>query len=339
MRSDRFYQLVKLHHLVRSHRLKFAGLLGVHFLRRRHLVLRFDPVMACNLRCQMCYFSDPNFMREHKGRFGAAEVERIAEVFFPWTLQLYLGCGTEPTTYKGFIDIVALGKKHGVPMVGMVSNGQLLTRQHLAQLVDLGLDELTLSTHGVERESYERLMTRASFDRFLEVLDDLEAVKKQRGSTRPQLRLNYTVNPENLEELRNFFGVYGKYSIRTLQVRPIIDFKDTEYKNKDMSPYVERYHVILDSIAQECRERAIRLLANLDDATYEKKSPRAALAEELLIYLSPEKISKPDFDWRHESYREYRSRTGWSKTLLRHIFTPAATFERTGPRLSWTVLG
>ena len=89
--------------------------------------------------------------RKKLGVSAPAEIERIAEVFFPWAVQLYVGCGTEPTTYKGFVDIIALGKKYKVPMVGLVTNGQLLTAEHLEKLVDLGLDELTLSTHGVER--------------------------------------------------------------------------------------------------------------------------------------------------------------------------------------------
>lgn len=46
--------------------------------------------MACNLRCQMCYFSDPAFLGAvgKRRRLTAEGVEQIAEVFFPWSLQL-----------------------------------------------------------------------------------------------------------------------------------------------------------------------------------------------------------------------------------------------------------
>jgi MoaA/NifB/PqqE/SkfB family radical SAM enzyme len=338
MQADRFYQLLNLNTVVRSHRVKFAGLLGLYWLRRRHLWLRFDPVMSCNLRCQMCYFSDPAFTKENTGRFDPAEIERIAEVFFPWAVQLYVGCGTEPTTYRGFVDIVALGKKYKVPMVGMVTNGQLLAPEHLEKLVDLGLDELTLSTHGVARETYERMMRRASFDKFLEVLDQLEAIKKRRGATRPQLRLNYTVNAQNLEELAGFFDVYGKYTLRTLQVRPIVDLGNTECTEKDIAPHVARYNQILGGIEQTCREKGIRLLANYEDVTYQKKTTRAALAPEVVVYLSPQDLSKPGFEWRHESYLEYCRRTRWSRSLLRKVFTSAAQLEAPSPYLSYKII-
>jgi MoaA/NifB/PqqE/SkfB family radical SAM enzyme len=338
MRADRFYQLLKVNRVVRSHRINFVGLLALYYLRRRHLCLRFDPVMSCNLRCQMCYFSDPSFVKEHTGRFSHADIARIAEVFFPWAVQLYIGCGTEPTTYKEFVDVIALGKQYKVPIVGLVSNGQLLTAEHLEKFVDLGLDELTLSTHGVQRETYERMMRRASFDRFLEVLDCLEAVKKRKGSPHPQLRLNYTVNPQNLEELRGFFEVYGKYSTRTLQVRPIIDLGNTECTEKDMSPYAERYNQILRTIERECLDRRIRLVANYENLTYEKKTTQAALAREVIVYINPEDISKREFDWRHESYPDYCRRTKWARTLLKGVFAPAAQFEAAGPVLSYKVI-
>jgi len=286
----------------------------------------------------MCYFSDPDFTKQNTGRFGPAEVERIAEAFFPWTVQLYLGCGTEPTTYKGFIDILALGRKYKVPMLGMVSNGQLLTSEHLEKLVDLGLDELTLSTHGVKRDTYERLMRRASFDKFIEVLNQLESIKRRRGATRPELRLNYTVNAENLEELAGFFDVYGKYTLRTLQVRPIVDLGNTECTEKDMAPHVPRYNQILGGIERTCGEKGIRLLANYEDVTYEKKTTRAALAPEVVVYLSPQDLSKQGFDWRNESYRDYCKRTRWSRTLIKKVFTSAAQLEAPSPYLSYKVI-
>ncbi len=338
MQADRFYRLLALNRLVGSHRIKFAGLLGLYWLRRRHLWLRFDPVMSCNLRCQMCYFSDPNFAQQNTGRFNAADIQRIAEVFFPWAVQLYIGCGTEPTTYKGFVDIVALGRKYKVPMVGLVSNGQLLTADHLEKLVDLGLDELTLSTHGVLRETYERMMRRASFDQFLAVLDQLEIIKRRRGAMWPQLRLNYTVNGDNLEELAGFFEVYGNYSIHTLQIRPIVDLGNTEYTDKDLMPHIARYNQILAGIERACHEKGIRLLANFEDITYEKTTMRAALAPEVAVYLSPQDISKPGFDWRTETYLGYCRRTNWPRSLLRKVFTSADQLAAPSTYLSYNVI-
>ena len=339
MATQGAYRLLKLNRLVRSHRIKFTGLLGLYWLHRRHLAVRFDPTMACNLRCQMCYFSDPAFLGSvgKRQRLTGADVERIAEVFFPWALQLYIGCGTEPTTYKDFVHIIELGKRYNVPMIGLVTNGQLLTDQHLTKFVDLGLDELTLSTHGVERETYERMMRRASYDKFLEVLEQFVGIKQQRGATLPELRLNYTVNPDNLAELDRFFEVYGKYQIQTLQIRPIADLGNTEYTKKDLTPFQAEYNRALHRIEQQCRERGVRLLANYEDIAYSVRNTAAALASEVRVYLGPED-SLPGFDWRREQYYEYRRRTNWSGRLMRNVLASAARVQTTGSALSYSVI-
>jgi len=59
-------------------------------------------------------FQRPELYQGKHRPLQPAEIERIAEVFFPWAMQMYVGCGTEPTTYKGFLDIITLGKKYKV---------------------------------------------------------------------------------------------------------------------------------------------------------------------------------------------------------------------------------
>jgi hypothetical protein len=105
-----------------------------------------------------------------------------------------------------------------------------------------------------------------------------------------------------------------------------------------MSPHVARYNQILGSIERTCRKKGIRLLANYEDVTYQKKTTRAALAPEVVVYLSPHDLSKPGLDWRHESYLDYSRRTRWSRTLLKKIFTRSAQLEAPSPYLSYKII-
>ncbi|MEK7830386.1 MAG: radical SAM protein, partial [Acidobacteriota bacterium] len=88
MTMDSLYRIIQLNRLVKNHRVKFAAVLAAHHLNLRHLFLRFDPVMACNLRCQMCYFSDDQFRKDNKGVFKPEEIDRLARMFFPKAVQL-----------------------------------------------------------------------------------------------------------------------------------------------------------------------------------------------------------------------------------------------------------
>jgi hypothetical protein len=91
----------------------------------------------------------------------------------------------------------------------------------------------------------------------LTLLSSLKRLKQAKGSSTPRLRLNYTVNPDNLAELQNFFDVFGEFEVETLQVRPIIDLGKVAYTKKDMTPFLTRYNEILDSLAKECSQGAL----------------------------------------------------------------------------------
>ncbi len=329
----RIYGLIRLNRMIKSHRLKFAGVLLFHLLGARHLFLRFDPVVACNLHCQMCYFSDKAFRKKNKGVFSADEVDRLAKMFFPRTLQVVFGCGAEPTLYKDYPDLVRIAKSHGVPNVGMVSNGQLMTEDAIRALVSNGLDELMLSVHGVTQESYERLMTGASFDRFHEVLATFDRVKAELGVRDPSLRINYTVNPDNLHELDQFFDVFGGYNIATLQVRPIMDIGQTAYRSFDLDRFVDDYDAILGRLSEQCKARGIQFLARQSDPGYRtgQEDYGAIALDSVLRYVSPQRVWRTDFDWRNEDYDAFCKRIGFSGSLLRAVFSSRARMIEKNP--------
>jgi hypothetical protein len=60
---------LKLNRLVRDPRLKIAAVGFAHAVGMRHLVVRFDPVVACNLRAVPCAISNSEYVRTYKGMF------------------------------------------------------------------------------------------------------------------------------------------------------------------------------------------------------------------------------------------------------------------------------
>ena len=310
--------LLKLNRFISSNRLKFFLIYLADMLGLRHIIIRFDPVTGCNLRCGMCYFSNEEWRKEHPGkRFTGEEIERIATQFFPRALQLYIGCGMEPTIYKGYENIVALAKRYKVPYVSLVSNGQLLTKKSIEKLIEFGLDEITLSVHGVDKKTYELLMVNASYDRFTQVLSTLKEVKKQKDTAKPRLRLNYTVNRDNLEELTRFYDAYGEYGISVLQVRPMIDLGTETCRDKKLHGVVTRYRQILDYLKDESRRRNITLLYNDVDPTYAKGNIYApAYTIGTMRYIGPELVWEEGYDWRNMDYRTYSSQSGFRRKLL-----------------------
>jgi MoaA/NifB/PqqE/SkfB family radical SAM enzyme len=71
------YKLLRLNRVIRNHRIKFLALYLLHKLKRRYLAVNFDPVLACNLRCKMCYFTDADYVKTLKGQFKEDDIELI----------------------------------------------------------------------------------------------------------------------------------------------------------------------------------------------------------------------------------------------------------------------
>lgn len=312
--------LLKLNRIISSNRLKFFLIYIADLLGLRHTIIRFDPVTSCNLRCKMCYFSDEEWRKEHAGkRFTKEEIDRIASQFFPQALQLYIGCAMEPTTYKGFESIVALAKRYRVPYVSLISNGQLLKKQNFEKLIMHGLDEITLSVHGVKKETYEQLMVNASYDRFIEMLGMLNEVKAQQNTEKPRLRLNYTVNSDNLEELSRFYEVYGRFGVSILQIRPMIDLGTDVCRDKKLHKVVEQYRDIMGYLKNESKNRNVTLLYNDLDPTYVKENTYApAYTIGTMRYIGPERVWEEDYDWRNIDYEAYSKQSGFRRKLLRY---------------------
>jgi molybdenum cofactor biosynthesis enzyme MoaA len=325
MRSE---TLLRLNRLLPP-RLKFAAVLAADIVGMRHLIVRLDPIIACNLRCGMCYFSDEKFMPPGPvRRFSREDVERLGEQFFPLALQVHIGCGTEPTMFKGYSSLVALARRHGVPFIGFTSNGQLLTAPHLRTMIEAGLTEITLSTHGVHKETYERLMVGASWDTYHANLRMLADLKKQLGVRHPRIRINYTVNTSNLPELREFFSRFDDYDISVLQIRPMDNIGNTAYRWEDLSGVVSMYREIVAELAGQCRARGIRLMAGEPELLQTANTYATVYETAVLRVLDPNVTWREDFDFRATTYRQHLKKIGYRRELLNYLLRGARSLAR-----------
>lgn len=313
------YSLLKLNRYLKNHRIKFLGLWLLHVLNKRYLAVNLDPVMACNLKCKMCYFTDENYVRKLKGIFKENEIERISEVIFSRALKLQIGCGTEPTLYKDLSQIVSLGKKYKVPYISLTTNANLLTKELIFDLVSNGLDEFTVSLHGVNKDEYESFMGKASYDKFLNALKEISEIKKD--FPKLKLRINYTFNKDNFHSLSQFFDFFGKYSIDILQVRPIKKLGDTEYQDFDISALKADYDDMIADIRKECNGRKITLLANNSfDSLMNEDNISSFIYNYTYCYISPNHFWRKGFDWKTQTYNQFSRKINWSAELFGNVF-------------------
>lgn len=330
------YKAIRLFGKIKSKRLKLIGLLAMHLTGKRYVGVFLDPVMACNLRCRMCYMSDPGKIKELKGRkpMTMGDVEALARSMFHRAMKLQIGCATEPTLSPLLEEIVACGKKYGVPYISITTNGQLLTGERVERLIAAGLNELTLSIHGLRKDTYEYLMDRADFGRFEMLIDSLKTIKLKHPDF--NVRLNFVVNSLNRHDLADFFtGVLAGLDFDILQIRPFQNLGDTSYSDYDLNGVIADYQKLILPIVERCATEGRRCifpdidnLKSVDGLTdgfndYVEQLTYyyvgAADAGNMGANLS---VNKSGYDPDKLTFEQYHRANGTIKMMLNRILSP-----------------
>jgi MoaA/NifB/PqqE/SkfB family radical SAM enzyme len=328
------YKLLKLNRKIKSHRIKFLGLFILHKLNKRYLAVNLDPVMACNLRCKMCYFTDDDYIKTLRGQFNDEDLELVAKTIFGRALKLQIGCGTEPTLYKNLVKIVELGKKYKVPYISITTNANLLNEKKIEDLLKAGLNEFTISLHGVTKDSYENFMKKASYEKFLSVFKSFAKFKSKYNF---KVRINYTFNKDNFYELKDFFDHFSGNNFDILQIRPIQKIGNTEYNDFDISPLTKDYPKYFHLISDACKKNNIVLMAPKTLTSLKSENHTSLIFDFTFCYVSPNSFWKEGFNWRKESFNEFSRRIGWSKNLFSNIFKSKAELRSLKNKLNYEI--
>lgn len=322
----KYYSLIKLNNWIKNPRIKLFFIYLLHQFNRRYLGVHFDPVNACNLRCKMCYFTDENYVKKLKGIFPKNDLNDFAKAILNRAIKLQIGCGTEPTLYKDLNFIIELGKKYQVPYISMTTNANNIELEKLRQWCQSGLDEITVSLHGVNKETYEEMMGRGNFDRFIQSLTYITQIKKEFPTF--QLRVNYTFNEDNFDQLTQFWEIFDGIKINTLQIRPIKNMGNTAYQNFSLKKILPKYQRVHKQLLKECEMRSTTLIAPQLHQLKSRLSINSVIQNFTYCYISPTTFWKEGYDWKNESFNQFSKRTQWSKEILSKTFGSKAELSK-----------
>jgi len=319
------YFLLKLYQRIKIPVVKRLGIFILHITGKRYLGIFTDPDLSCNLRCKMCYFSDPEKRNTMKGVFKKEDLSKIAGALFHRALKLQIGCGAEPSLFPYNKELILLGKKYKIPYISMTTNANLFSDDDWQELTNAGIDEFTLSLHGVTKETYEYFMSGASYEKLQKALKALTVLKE----TRPKLkiRLNYTINKDNLKELQNFFDAFGEYKFDILQLRPIQPLGDTEYKDFSWDEIFNLYDPIIENLKRQCRAGGITCIAPSKADLLREVRGNSPIVKMTYCYINPRYVWRSNFNPEIDTYESYAKKKQLSKTFFKNIFHPGKSVE------------
>jgi MoaA/NifB/PqqE/SkfB family radical SAM enzyme len=282
----------------------------------------------------MCYFTDEDYVKTLKGQFKDEDLDLVAQAIFGRALKLQIGCGTEPTLYKNLVRIVELGKQYKVPYISITTNANLLTEEKIEELLKAGLNEFTISLHGVTKESYENFMKKASYEKFQ---DAFKALAKLKAKYNFKVRINYTFNKDNFYELKDFFNHFNANGFDILQIRPIQKIGNTEYNDFDISTLTEDYPKLIQSIREACRKNNVVLMAPSALSSLAKENQSSFIFDYTFCYVSPNKFWREGFNWRKETFNDFSKKTGWGKRLFANIFKSKKRLKSLSNKLNYEI--
>lgn len=321
-----YYRLLKLNTLIKSTRLKLFGLFLLHLFKRRYLGVYFDPINACNLRCKMCYFTDEVYIKNLKGMVKKEELPLWGKAILSRALKLQVGCGTEPTLYKDLDTIFKIARAYKVPYIAMTTNANLIEKEPLAQWIQSGLHEITVSLHGVCQPTYEEFMGKGDYQKLRQALQSITELKKTYPNFK--LRINYTFNEANFDELAHFWEVFHPYAIDILQLRPINKIGNTTYQNFSSVKIIPNFEELILKLKTTAKQRKVQVLAPTLTQLKSQTHASSALHAFTYCYSSPTFFWRKDFNWRTETFDAYATRTHWSYQLLKQCFVSNKSLKK-----------
>jgi len=156
-----------------------------------------EPTNACNLKCPMC----PRTYRPDvkKGYMDMALFKEIVDEARPFVYNVYLFLGGEPLLHPHLPAMIRYARSAGM-ITHLHTNATLLTEARALALLKAGLDYLTFSFDGYDKDTYERIRVGADFDRTLSNIVGFLRKKAELGSLKPHTTLQVIKFNDSLDK-------------------------------------------------------------------------------------------------------------------------------------------
>jgi radical SAM protein with 4Fe4S-binding SPASM domain len=178
--------------------------------------LDIESTSICNLDCPMCPYPE---MRIKKGNMTFDLFKNIIDQCDGKVFDVLLHMYGEPLVNKEIFKMIAYAKEKGVRITSMSTNLTLLTRDKGKQLIDAGLDKITLSFDGTDKETFEQVRLGANYEKCLDNLLGFLELKKETGAKNPFTVLQVIQMKQTEPGLQAFVDRFSKMNVDLLKVK------------------------------------------------------------------------------------------------------------------------
>ena len=209
----------------------------------------------CNLHCPMCYTITEQFkVQVNTTRMDWDLYCKIIDEIGGKVPAIRLSLRGEALLHKRFIDCIRYAKDNGIKEVSTLTHGGKLTLPFFEQIVDAGIDWITISVDGVG-ETYERIRKPIKFSELLGKIKAMKKFKQERGLHRPVIKVQ-GIWPAIRDNAQEYYDTFAPY-VDLVAFNPLIDYlsNDThiEYLENFTCPQqYQRLVIGADGLVMKC---------------------------------------------------------------------------------------
>jgi len=187
----------KIFHLATAEKIEPEIFIGIDtvdtFNKPLSAPYRVDAVLTyrCNNMCPHCYVGRKNPFPEMDTKDWQKIIKKLWDIGIPHITFT----GGEPTLRKDLSELIGYAEEMGL-VTGVITNGRLLTKKRVNELVSAGLDHIQITLESYNKETHNRMIGTDGWE------ETVNGIKNCLDSPLYVLT-NTTITKENCEEIEN----------------------------------------------------------------------------------------------------------------------------------------
>jgi len=192
---------------------------------------------ACNLRCPMCYTITDEF--KNSINVGLMDFELFKKIidesskYNPYSIRISLR--GESFLHPNVYDMIKYAKDSGIKEVSSLTHGGMLDEKKFRNLIEIGLDWLTISFDGIG-ETYNKIRAPNKFDEQVQKIKRFSEIKKELGVVKPVIKVQ-SIWPAIEKNPEEFYNTFEKITDQ-MATNPLIDYNSDRI---DGSEYLKNF--------------------------------------------------------------------------------------------------
>lgn len=173
----------------------------------------------CNLSCPFCKTGNKS-MSLPKKMMALEDYKTILGKMPPTFRELHLYGWGEPLIHPDFPEMVRLAKARGIETYIDTNLALPLTPERIREIIESGLDDMTVSCDGVTQATYERYRVGGRVDQVFANIRAFTETKKELKSETPRITWKYLINrwsepelPMAYEKAKELGVVFNKFGM------------------------------------------------------------------------------------------------------------------------------